>query len=324
VFRRLRRSAQDPAARDDGPAGPSGAQEGGGAVDADQPGVVQSLGDSPDAESGAPAPSPKSERPDGPWDISELAEPRRGRLDLGALLVPAAQGAQVRVDVDKATGRVVAAAIVLGESALQLQAFAAPRSEGVWPEIRAEILAGITAQHGTGEEVEGPFGTELRAGVPVALPEGKTGLQPLRFLGVDGPRWFLRGVVSGRAALDPAAAGDLETLFRQVVVIRGSEARPPREPLDLALPSAATQASAAQGGGAQGGAQGGGAQGGDAQGGDAQGGGAQGGTVGATPSGSSRPAAGAEPAADERPSGEAPARPDLNPFARGPEITELR
>ena len=225
----------------------------------------------------ASAPSPKSERPDGPWDISELDEPRSGRLDLGALLVPAAEGAQVRVDVDKASGRVVAAAIVLGESALQLQAFAAPRSEGVWTEIRAEILEGITAQQGAGEEVEGPFGTELRARVPVALPEGKAGFQPLRFLGVDGPRWFLRGVMSGRAALDPGTAGDLESLFRQVVVIRGSEARPPREPLVLTLPS------------------------------------------GAAPSGPV-PAAEVGAAAE----GGKPAAPDLNPFARGPEITELR
>jgi hypothetical protein len=216
-------------------------------------------------------PAPKSERPDGPWDISEVQEPRIGRIDLGSLLVPTAPGAALRVDVDKASGRVVAVTIVIGDSALQLQAFAAPRSEGVWPEIRGEIRAGLQAQRGTCQEVEGPFGTELRVRMPVALPEGKEGFQPLRFLGVDGPRWFLRGAMSGRAALDPDVAGDLEALFRRVVVIRGGEAKPPREPLVLTLPSGTQPSDAAPAG----------------------------------------------PAA-------APAGPVLNPFARGPEITELR
>lgn len=288
MFRR-RRPAQGAEAD---PAEDRAAGQDGSPVEGTDEAGSEHLGESPPAP---PPPAPKSERPDGPWDISELDEPRSGRLDLGALLVPAVQGAQVRVDVDKASGRVVAAAIVLGESALQLQAFAAPRSEGVWPEIRAEILAGITEQHGTGEEVEGPFGTELRARVPVALPEGKAGFQPLRFLGVDGPRWFLRGVMSGRAALDPAAAGDLETLFRRVVVIRGSEARPPREALALTLPSGAT--STGPGGGT---------------------------ATGAEPAAGASLEADAESAAGARRPGQTPARPDLNPFARGPEITELR
>ena len=259
MFRRRRRPAEN--------LNPAPDENGSADLVADETGADELNVPQPDV----PSPAPKTERPDGPWDVSELDEPRNDRIDLGALLLPAAPGAAVRVDVDKASGRVIAATIVAKDSALQLQAFAAPRSEGVWPEIRAEILAGITAQHGAGEEVDGPFGTEVRARVPVALPEGKAGFQPLRFLGVDGPRWFLRGVVSGRAALDPTVAGDLETLFRQVVVIRGSEARPPREPLNLTLP----------------------------------GGGGRGGAPPAT--------------ADEEPDSSR-----LNPFARGPEITELR
>ena len=52
-------------------------------------------------------------------------------------------------------------------------------------------------------EVDGPFGTELRARVPAEGPAGQQPqLAPARFLGVDGPRWFLRGLVTGPAATE--------------------------------------------------------------------------------------------------------------------------
>jgi len=56
----------------------------------------------------------------------------------------------------------------LKDSAVQLQAFAAPRREGIWGEVREEIASGITQQGGIVDEVEGPLGWELRAQVPVA------------------------------------------------------------------------------------------------------------------------------------------------------------
>ena len=59
---------------------------------------------------------------------------------------------------------------------------------------------------------------------------------PARFIGVDGPRWFLRAVVSGRAAIEPAAATEVHDLIRTAVVDRGDEAMPPRELLPLRLP----------------------------------------------------------------------------------------
>jgi hypothetical protein len=72
--------------------------------------------------------------------------------------------------------------------------------------------------------------------VQVALPDGTSVEEAARFLGVDGPRWFLRGVISGAAAVDPARAGVMEDMFAGVVVVRGSDAAPPREPLPLTLP----------------------------------------------------------------------------------------
>ena len=96
------------------------------------------------------------------------------------------------------------------DSAVQLQAFAAPKNEGIWGEVREEIASGITQQGGIIDEVEGPLGWELRAQVPVQLPDGTNGVQVVRFVGVDGPRWFLRGVISGQGAVQPQAAGLLE------------------------------------------------------------------------------------------------------------------
>ncbi len=55
--------------------------------------------------------------------------------------------------------------------------------------------------------------------------EGQTGHMRLaRFIGVDGPRWFLRGVIAGEAAVDPGAAAQVEDLFRSIVVVRGIDA----------------------------------------------------------------------------------------------------
>ena len=60
--------------------------------------------------------------------------------------------------------------------------------------------------------------------------------RPARFVGVDGPRWFLRGLITGPAAAGPEAAGALEEAFRGIVVVRGNEPMPVREQLPLALP----------------------------------------------------------------------------------------
>ena len=72
--------------------------------------------------------------------------------------------------------------------------------------------------------------------MPSAGPDGRTVFAPATFVGVDGPRWFLRAVVSGRAAIDEAAAEELLEVLRDVVVVRGVEPMAPRELLPLRLP----------------------------------------------------------------------------------------
>jgi hypothetical protein len=58
-------------------------------------------------------------------------------------------------------------------------------------------------------------------------------------VGVDGPRWFLRGVISGDAAVDPQLGAVMEELFRSVVVVRGTAPMPPRDLIPLHMPQGA-------------------------------------------------------------------------------------
>ena len=202
-------------------------------TEVDEPTVVEDDGPEPgDAPQDPPA---SAERTGGPWDASQVDDDLP-RVDLGALLLPGVQGMELRMEIDKATNVVSAASILLDGSSLQVQAFAAPRTEGIWDEIRAEILESVTQQGGSADDLPGPFGRELLARLPVRTPEGRTGHRPARFIGADGPRWFVRGVVTGRAAVDPSAATALEQLFAGIVVVRGTDARPPRDLLTLRLP----------------------------------------------------------------------------------------
>jgi hypothetical protein len=213
------------------------------------------------------------DRSDGPFDVTEV-EGRDGRVDLGALWMRGLPGMELRLEVEQETQQVNAATAVLEDSALQLQAFAAPRSGSLWDEIRGEIATAVESQGGTAEEHEGLVGTELRTRMPSAGPDGRTVFAPATFLGVDGPRWFLRGVLSGRAAIDQGAAATLVEVFKAAVVVRGTEPMAPRELLPLALPREAEAAAAAE-----------------------------------------------EAAADAEDEAE---RTSLDPFQRGPEITEVR
>jgi hypothetical protein len=62
-------------------------------------------------------------------------------------------------------------------------------------------------------------------------------MQPVRFVGVDGPRWFVRGLFSGAAARETAAAAPLEAVLRACVVVRGSDPMAPGDPLGLHVPT---------------------------------------------------------------------------------------
>ncbi|WP_051516067.1 DUF3710 domain-containing protein [Candidatus Blastococcus massiliensis] len=177
----------------------------------------------------------------GPWDVADAPDDGIQRLDLGALRLPARPGMELRVDLNPQQ-QVIGATLRSGDSLLQVAAFAAPRAAGIWDDVREEIARTASGQGASLREVEGPFGAEL-AGTVMTAPPAQPGQaapepvrRPARFLGVDGPRWFLRGTISGPAASSPEAAAALEDAFRAIVVVRGSEPMPVREALPLALP----------------------------------------------------------------------------------------
>ena len=177
----------------------------------------------------------------GPWDESDAPDDGLTRVDLGALRLPARPGAELRVDLNPQQ-KVVGATMRHGDSLLQVSAFAAPRAAGIWDEVRADLARNASGQGASLREVEGPFGTEL-AGTVMAAPQArpdepapKPVRREARFLGVDGPRWFLRGMITGPAAGDPEAAAVLEDVFRGIVVVRGTSPMPVREQLPLTLP----------------------------------------------------------------------------------------
>lgn len=173
----------------------------------------------------------------GPWDGAG-AYPAAERMDFGSLLVPVREGFDIQVNLDDQAGMWIA--VVREDSALQLQAFAAPKTSGLWAEVRAEIGAEVAKAGGQSDEAEGRFGGELLAWLTPGGPG--TAPVPMRFIGADGPRWFLRGLLTGPAALSPDLAQPFEEVFADVVVVRGDHAEPPRKALDIQLPDEARQA----------------------------------------------------------------------------------
>jgi hypothetical protein len=198
------------------------------------------------AEDEWPAEAPSAEG--GPWDAGE-AFPARERVDLGSLQVPVGPEHDIQIVMVDQHG--VWVTVRHGESEMQIQAFAAPRRGLLWDDIRAEIAKEVRDAGGGSEEVEGPFGPELVAQVPVEQGQPASGLKPARFVGVDGPRWFLRGLFTGPAAGGGEPAGLLEEVFRDVVVVRGEHPVPPREILELRLPPEAQKAFEEQAAGAE-------------------------------------------------------------------------
>ncbi|TMR18369.1 DUF3710 domain-containing protein [Nonomuraea turkmeniaca] len=167
-------------------------------------------------------------RESGPWDADE-PHPEADRIDLGGLRLPHNPDFDVRLASlgDQHVGVVV----LYEESSLQLQALAAPRSSGLWDEVKTKILA----QAKDLEEREGPFGTELSGEI-----KADGNVRPARYLGIDGPRWFLLAVISGKGAHDEAVFGAFVDFIKDVVVVRGDEPMAREEPITLRRPNEQT------------------------------------------------------------------------------------
>jgi Protein of unknown function (DUF3710) len=211
----------------------------------------------------------------GPYDIGEVetieSTEESPKIDLGSLILTAVPGSELRLQVAEETGEIVSVMLVIEtvvnegfaelsrveppasanqapqaySSALELGAYAAPRSGGLWAELRDEISRNATEAGGTASLGEGPFGVELRRLIPVTTPDGEEGYQPSRMWVAEGPRWLLRGIVYGQAAIeddtDSPVVADVLSAFRQVIVRRGDEAMAPGDLLPLTMPTNLSQ-----------------------------------------------------------------------------------
>lgn len=183
--------------------------------------------------------APADRHDHGPFDIAEVPS-MRPYVDLGSIKVAPREGLQMRLDVDEKAKKIVAISLDIQGSTLQVQAFSAPKTTGLWHSVRAQV-AGLLEKQGTKYDTrEGTLGPELMTTVNIPEERGG-GTTSVRFIGVDGPRWMLRGTVTGKAATDAEAGSIVDDLFRSLVVVRGEAPMPPNELLPMKVPAGVQQ-----------------------------------------------------------------------------------
>ena len=123
---------------------------------------------------------------------------------------------------------------------MQVNAFAAPRTEGIWAEVLDEIADVAHRRRRHRETRRGAYGPELHAqrADPGPGRRHRHGARPLR-------RGRRPALVPARAAHRAgrdrrrAVAAPLEAALRDVVVVRGTDPMAVRDPLPLRLPAEA-------------------------------------------------------------------------------------
>ncbi|GAB2838807.1 DUF3710 domain-containing protein [Lentzea nigeriaca] len=166
---------------------------------------------------------------EGPWDSTVAPRDDVQRLDLGSVLLPMPDEAQLQVEMDQQSGSVRAVHVLTPVGQLTVSAFAAPKSGGLWKEVGAELIAGLKEDGARINRENGEWGEEITA--------RNQGVQIL-FVGIDGPRWMLRGVAAGPEEHFEQNSEALREMLRGTVVVRGEQPMPPRTPLPVELPEA--------------------------------------------------------------------------------------
>lgn len=165
----------------------------------------------------------------GPFDAADAPDDGLPRMDLGSVRVPVPDGSQVQVEMDQASGNVRAVHVVTTHGQVTVSAYAAPRSGGLWREVSAELADQLRTDGAKVTSGRGEWGLELSAIV---------GEVALRFVGVDGPRWMLRGVIASPQSQAAQAPTVLRDIVRDTIVVRGENPMPVRTPLPIELPDA--------------------------------------------------------------------------------------
>jgi hypothetical protein len=193
-------------------------------VQGDQPGGVPEPDDV--------AASAADDEPDGPFDVDEFddaAVVTVGRHDLGSVLIPENDAAELAIEVNQ-QGVPTMVWMVTSNGRYNITAYAAPKTGNLWREVVTEIAESLRNDSAQVSVEDGPWGREV-VGVMTKGPEPVV----MRFVGVDGPRWMVRGAAIGTPESAAAIAEDVRNALADTVVRRGDTPQPVRAMLNLQL-----------------------------------------------------------------------------------------
>ena len=180
---------------------------------------------------------------DGPFDIEDFDDPAAaaaGRLDLGSVLLPMPESAQLQVELTD-TGIPSAVWVVTQNGRFTIAAYAAPKTGGLWREVAGELAASLRKDGAAVSIQDGRWGREV-----VGAASGV-----VRFIGIDGYRWMIRCVVNGSPESIDMLTDEAREALVDTVVRRGDTPLPVRTPLPVELPEPMAaqlrEAAAAQG-----------------------------------------------------------------------------
>ena len=183
----------------------------------------------------AQAPAVDDDAVDGPFDIEDFDDAEValvGRHDLGAVLIPENEAAELAVEVNQ-QGVPTMAWMVTANGRYNVTAYAAPKAGGLWREVVTEVADSLRKETAEVSIQDGPWGREV-------VGHMRGGPEPvvMRFIGVDGYRWMVRGAAVGSPENAEAIARDLRDALSDTVVRRGDTPQPVRNMLPLQLSEA--------------------------------------------------------------------------------------
>jgi len=165
-----------------------------------------------------------------------ILDPSHELIDLGALKIPLIDGLEISMNIDQESMHGVSVSLVLGSSMADVQVFARAKDELLWPQTRDGLVAGLSEQGVSSTVTIGRFGSEVQCTMPATDFDGKNILQSVRFIGIDGDRWFMRVAISGSATVDPKEIDAFDDLVEALVVVRGEDPMSPGELLEFNVP----------------------------------------------------------------------------------------
>lgn len=175
----------------------------------------------------------------GPWDYDDEGidpDDDDRYISFGSMFLPLVEGLTIRAKRSQdpqSPSPLESITVQLGDGAIEIVPFAAPKTLGLWDDMSDELLDA----NKSAKVQEGRFGDEVM--LPVAV-KGKTMMT--RIVGVDGPRWLLRGIFTGDAAdSESDNKKALEDYFAQIIVRRGDAPLAPRDIIPILPPKTAAQ-----------------------------------------------------------------------------------